>query len=369
MEVKSLSLKGFRCHTSFHLPFSNGVHCIFGENAQGKTSLLEALFLFVAGRSFRCKNLPDLIQHEASCFHARMLFNKHGMEEELVMGYDGKQRFLEHNGTALPSLTALLGIFHAVILSPVDIALVRGGPQGRRHYLDLLLSQSDPVYLSHLSRYARALRQRNQLLRNKQEHTLDVWESEMAQSAVHLVKRRQEVVQELAEEARMMLTRIAGDSELLTLDYRSGIRQQGDVQCADFYAEHWKRSRTRDIHVRHTSAGPHRDDMHILIGGREARSFASEGQVQSIVAALRFAEWMRLKSFVKTNPVMLVDELGASLDNHRRQRVLDLFQDMGQVMMTAASPWMSENLGQLIEVSKASKSSGRGLLVSENITN
>ncbi|MCH9703156.1 MAG: DNA replication and repair protein RecF, partial [Chlamydiae bacterium] len=297
MRIKSLLLRNFRSYEETLIPFRPGVNFIFGENGRGKTNILEALYLLMTGRSFRTRHLDELIRFGQSSFYLELLFESNGIEQSLRMHHESGRRVLLHNKTPLSKLSALFEILKGTLLVPDDHLLIQGNPKVRRLYLDLQIAQTHPLYLHHLTRYQKAVKQRNTLLRRKQTKTLDVWEEQMTESAAYLQKKRDETVEELA---RFLHNQIE-------LSYLPSPCDAAKLE----------KSRERDLILGTTSLGPHKDDLTILLKERSARSFASEGQKRHTVASLRFAQWKRLNSLLPEKPLLLVDDVSMSFDPKR----------------------------------------------------
>ncbi len=340
MALRSLYLHHFRNYEEAYLEFSPSVNFICGPNARGKTTLLEAIHCLMIGRSFRTSTDSDLIQKGFSSFFLEAHFLKHGIAQTLRYGLRENERKVIYNSTALTSLSALLGLIQGVIITPDDAQLVKGAPQQRRQFLDIQIAQIDPLYVHHLNRYARALRQRNHLLKAKQQATIESWEQEMAHSAAYLVSQRRLTVHDLQTKSQFYYLELTGEKENLTLDYRSSIGKEASVEETKWrYMQQLLKNRPKEMLIGHTLTGPHKDDLIIAIGDRDVRNFASEGQQRSCVNALHFAEWKRLKELGDEEfPLFMIDDMGMSLDSNRKERLLAQLQTLGQVFLTATDP-------------------------------
>lgn len=335
--IKSLYLRDFRNYKEAKVSFSPKTNVIWGDNAQGKTNLLEALYLFITGRSFRTHHLSELISFGAKNFYLEMLFEKNGIEQTLKFSFDGSERKILHNATSLSSLSTLLGILNGVVLSPEDRTLIKGGPTQRRQFLDLLLSQAKPLYLHHLSRYLRAMKQRNFLLKTRSLKTLSVWEEQMAQAGSFLTQMRFQTVNELAS---LFQAQTIG-SDHMELSYRSQAMHAVGLdsdQLTAFFLKQFNKNVKRECDLGVTLVGPHRDDLTITIEGKEARQFGSEGQQRSCVASLKLAQWKWLKLFADHAPIFCIDDLGVSFDSSRENALFKRIEELAQVFITSARP-------------------------------
>ena len=335
--IKAIYLRDFRNYREAKIIFSPKSNMIWGENAQGKTNLLEALYLFVTGRSFRTTHLNELIRFEAAAFYLEMLFEKNGIEQTLKFSFDGTERKIVHNATPLATLSSLLGILTGVILSPEDRALIKGAPALRRQFLDLLLSQAKPLYLHHLVRYLRAMKQRNTLLKKRFLSTIAIWEEQMAAAAAFLTQTRARTVAEL----NLLTQSETLGSDRLELAYHSqAYSQAGDNldSLKAFFLHQFSKQRSRECELGISLSGPHRDDLIILIHDKDARNFASEGQQKSCVVALKLAQWKWLHELSDQTPIFCIDDMGVSFDLSREQALYQRMEQLSQVFITSARP-------------------------------
>jgi DNA replication and repair protein RecF len=343
MHLQSLYLKDFRVYTERRFDFCPQVNVICGANALGKTSILEAILLLMTGRSFRTSQIKDLVRHGASSFYVKAVFLKHGVEQSLAMSYDGKERKILYNHRLCPSISGLLGLLQGALMIPDDIELVKGAPGSRRRFLDLQLAQIDPLYVHHLTRYCRAMRQRNSLLKVKNLTTVETWEHEMAKAAAYIVKQRYRAVDNLQSICRDVQGILSGKREHLSLAYKTSAPAE-EHNIYGMYMARYKKNRPRELLYGSTLTGPHKDDFQIAIGGKEARFFASEGQQRSCVAALRFAEWEHLKQRAEDSPLMLIDDMGISLDRSRRTQLISYVGKLNQVFLTTTEEFAAEEI-------------------------
>lgn len=350
MYLSSLYLRNFRAYSEKHFSFSPHTNVIVGPNAAGKTTLLEAIHLLMTGRSFRAAQMKELIREGADSFLIEAVFIKHGIEQTLKFAYSVNERRVIYNQTHLNSLSGLLGLLQGTVLIPDDAGLIKGQPRMRRDYLDIQLAQSDPLYVHYLSRYNRAMRQRNYLLKTKNPHAIDTWENEMAKSAAYLISQRINTVAELSEIGQGLYAKLAGEGqELFCLDYQTTINQSATEHIEASYKEQLQKNRHKEMMLGSTLAGPHRDDLAIQLQSKDARRFGSEGQQRSCAVVLRLAEWERLMRRGDSIPIMLLDDVGVSLDEKRRERLTSLIQSLKQVFITSTE-WISGRIGNETEI-------------------
>lgn len=323
MFIQRLYLRHFRNYAEVEVDFSSEVNLICGNNAQGKTNLLEALYLIGTGRSFRTPHLKELIQTEAPFFFLEAEFLKDGIVQHVRLSFDGEVRKLDYNNTSYTHFTNLLGLLPIVLLAPEDVLLITGAPADRRRFLDIHLAQSDPLYVYHLTRYHKAVKQRNFLLRKKTTASLETWESLMVVSAAYIRQKRQAVLEGLAEGLKTGMQELSSHQDHLEIRYISS------------YTENYQQHRAKEMILGSTLVGPHRDDLQILINGQDARSYASQGQLRSAVAAMRLAQWQHLKDHHNAPPLFCIDDFGVHLDSGRRESLLGKLSSFGQVFLTS----------------------------------
>lgn len=335
MHLISLYLQDYRTYSDAYFEFDPRLNLITGPNAQGKTNLLEAITYLLIGKSFRSHQHQELINHNANSFLLEGKFQKQGVEQKILILCEGKERKIIYNSTTLPSVSSLFGLLQGVVMIPDDIQLIKGSPQLRRQFLDIQMAQADPLYVHHLMRYTRAMRQRNYLLKNKQTSTIENWEHEMAQSAAHLVSQRFLLAKELQELCQTLHPLLTGESSSFQVQYRTSQPQQATLdERKNFQLQQYHKHRTREFVLGYTLTGPHKDDLLISLDEKDIRFFASEGQQRSCLTVLHLAEWQRLSTKSGMRPLMMIDDFGLGLDHHRKKKFLEQLPNLGQVFIT-----------------------------------
>lgn len=333
--IRSLFLENFRNYKERHFTFSPHINWIVGPNAQGKTNLLEALCLLSTGRSFRTQYLSELIREGATSFYLEAHFEKDGVAQTLALSFDGKAKQMVHNSTRYSHFTPLIGLLPTVQLLPEDSALTWGAPAYRRRFLNLYIAQGVPLYVQHLMRYQKALDQRNVQLKKKNVVGIEPWEEMMAHSGSALMTMRALATENLLPPLLKALQTLSEGIDNLECSYQSSFPLQPISELSSFLKQHWQKQREREMHVGATLMGPHRDDLKLMLGNKMAKLVASEGQKHSIAAALRLAEWHRLKEMTGYSPLFCVDDFGVHLDPLRQARLQNEIHQLGQVFLTA----------------------------------
>ncbi|MDE3045656.1 MAG: DNA replication/repair protein RecF [Verrucomicrobiota bacterium] len=328
MHLKSLYLRNFRNYAEAEIHFSPKLNVLHGENAQGKTNLLEAIYLVATGRSFRAQQLQELIREGQPFFFIEAILLKEEIEHKLQISFDGETKKLVLDGNAYGTLQHLLGLLPSVLYTPSDAELADGSPMARRRFLNLHLAQRDPLYIHHLSRFWRAMKQRNTLLRQKKGDGIECWEVEMASSAAYLLQTRQALITELKAPLEQISQRLSSTRETHEIRFQPSYPLEG-------YLAQLQRNRGREQHLGLTLTGPHRDDFSLLINSKQTRGFASEGQKKTAVASLRLSEWELLTKTAEVPAVLGIDDLGLHLDEMRSALLTTALASLGQVFVTA----------------------------------
>lgn len=346
MWLKRLVLKNFRNYKHADIEFDHGTNLILGQNAQGKTNILEAISLLSTGRSFRTRDLSDAIRCGESFFFLEVFFEKEGVEQTLSLAFDGASKKIQHNETSHQSFLSLLGILPSVFIVPEDIALIIGGPAERRKFLDMHIAQVDPLYVYHLGRYYKAMKQRNALLKQHDSMSIGSWEAIMAQAASYLVSTRQKHLQILLPYAQKIMSLLSGMQDVLFLEYKPSTPDPLHYQqLEECYVKMFFRLRSKEMIFGSTLHGPHKDDIEISIQSRLAKYFGSEGQKRSAVTSLLLAQKEVMKDHMESPPLVAIDDFGAHFDAARNKELITLTQGKGQTFLT--SPLCSDEIREL----------------------
>lgn len=333
MRIDRLKLQNFRNYQKLELSFSPQVNVFWGNNGQGKTNLLEAIHVLSTGRSFRTHRLQDMVREGETFFYIEGHFSKDDISHSLKIYYDNTTRKIIYNETAYSHFSSVLGILPSVILSPDDLSLINGSPGERRRFLDLHIAQIDPLYLFYLSRYYKAMKQRNELLRSQSLETLSAWEQVMAPAASYLIIKRKQTAALLEGSASQWMTLFSQNREDLKLAY-SVLQDAKDEDLSTKLCSHWQKMRSKEMQYGATLTGPHRDDLSILLCGRQAKYFFSEGQKRSCTTSLRFAQWEHMTNLLGTPPILSIDDFGIQLDSERHKQLREQITRFGQVFLT-----------------------------------
>ena len=348
MKVERLEWLNFRNLSGGFLTPCDSVNTIFGENAQGKTNLLEALWLFTGVRSFRGAKDSELVRMGRDAAALKIGFSSEERSQTAEIHIENGKKTAWLNSVPLKSCSGLIGNFRVVAFSPENISLVSGGPVLRRNFMDLALCEVKPGYASLLGRYGRTLFQRNALLKDIPRHSelldsLDIWDEKLSVYGEKVTALREAYLERLRGPAEAFYSGICGNREKIGLIYRKN---------AQNLKESLFQARAEDIALGHTSVGPHRDDMELTIDSVPARTFASQGQKRSAVLALKLAEAELLFRDSGEEPVILLDDVMSELDTGRQDYLFNHL-DRFQVFITCCEPGVSmkNRSGRFFEVS------------------
>jgi len=349
MFLERLSLRGFRNYEELELAFPHSLNLFYGNNAQGKTNLLEAIYVLAITRSFRTKNDRELLKFEHRRYDISGEFvDELSVKHRVAIGFDldsGKQISLNHK--RLQRSSALIGKSPVVHFSPESHRITSGPPVERRRFVDTLLCQSSASYLADLQDYNRVLRQRNALL--AQSHgspakILSTWDQSLATYGCRVVSARAQFVDAYASTLQKAYGKISASSDSLALTYRSQLGSTAVTSTQ--YLMLLEKSRDTDLQRGQTQVGPHRDDLILKINGKELRRYGSRGEHKSALIALKMAEAAYLSDKTGTLPIILIDDLSSELDAVRTHSTLEYFRNSGQVFITSTSPIAGEQTGQ-----------------------
>ncbi len=344
MKVNSVELNNFRNISALRLEANEGVNVIYGENAQGKTNILEGIWLFTGCKSFRGAKDSDLIRFGEDFSKINLSFsdNKREKRTDIIIGNKKKSIYL--NDVPLKSSAELIGSFYAVIFSPSHLSLIKDGPSERRRFIDTALCQLKPSYAESLARFRHTLQHRNALLKdiylNSQLYDLlDTLDIQLAEYSARVIRERLKYIDILSRYSGEIYSGISKNREKISVKYsRTDIDKEISlVDLRDIELQNLKNARKEDVINKITTVGPHRDDLEILINNVSARSFGSQGQQRSCALALKLGESEIIKSVTGETPVALLDDVMSELDEKRQDYVLNHINDR-QVFLTCCDP-------------------------------
>lgn len=332
MYIESIQLKNFRNYNFLELKFDKATNIFYGDNAQGKTNILEAIYLCGTTKSHRGSKDKEIIHFGEEESHIRMKVVKDDISYKIDMHLKkNKAKGVAINGLPIRKARDLFGIVNLVFFSPEDLNIIKSGPGERRRFMDLELCQLDQLYLTDLAGYNHIVNQRNKLLKELSFQpglldTLDVWDMQMVQYGSRVIEKRSTFVKELNVVIEDIHKSLTGGAEHLEVIYEPSTESA-------FFAETLAKNRYRDIRMKMTSAGPHRDDLCLMSNGVDIRKYGSQGQQRTAALSLKLSEIYLVKKKIKDTPVLLLDDVLSELDSSRQTYLLDSIHDI-QTMIT-----------------------------------
>jgi len=324
--VKSLDLKNYRNFEKLSLLPDPGINIIYGGNAQGKTNILEAIYLGGTTKSHRGTKDRDIIRMGEEESHLRMHIIKADNDYRIDMHLKkNKPKGIAIGGIPIRRAGELFGIVNMVFFSPEDLSIIKNGPSERRKFMDLILCELDRIYLSNLMQYNKCLNQRNRLLHDiffnpKLETELDIWDEQLRNYGSRLIEKRTEFTESLNETAGRIHQNLTGKSEILEVSYEK------NTEISDF-ADKQNKNREADLKLKNTSAGPHRDDLCISVNGMDLRIYGSQGQQRTAALSLKLSEIQMIEKAANEKPVLLLDDVLSELDRDRQNYLLSSIKE------------------------------------------
>lgn len=331
MIVKSLELKNFRNYRELNMVFDRGTNILHGDNAQGKTNVLEAVYLSGTTRSHRGSRDREMIRFGEEEAHIRIVVEKNEVEHQVDMHLKrNSSKGIAVNRVPIRRAGDLFGILNLVFFSPEDLNLIKDGPSKRRHFLNMELSQLDKIYLDDLTKYHKVLKQRNQLLKDIHfrpdlEETLPVWDDQLIFFGKKIIESRLRFIRELNGIVTDIHSRISGGKERLILGYEPSCE-------GERLAEEMERSRLKDLKTGITSFGPHRDDISFFINDTDIRKYGSQGQQRTAALSLKLAEIELVRRMTHDTPVLLLDDVLSELDGNRQNYLLNSIHEIQTII-------------------------------------
>ena len=345
MWINNIKINNFRNYEKQEINLEKNINIFYGENAQGKTNIIEAIFLSSMGKSFRAKKDKEMINLKYENAEVKIEYQKSDREGNIKIEL-GKKKTVSLNGIKIKKLSELLGNINIVIFTPDDINILKGGPQNRRRFLDIMISQLKPNYMYAINLYLKVLEQRNNYLRQireekKDENLLDIWDENLAEYAQTIYKYRKEYINKIKEKIQKVHSEITNNKEEIEIEYLS------ECETKENYLKLLKERRKLDIIKGFTTKGIHRDDFTININKKPIDIYGSQGQHRTAMLSLKLSELNIVKEEIGENPILLLDDFMSELDEKRIKNFLDKIKDT-QVIITCTEKIKLENKEILI---------------------
>lgn len=343
MYINKIKLQNFRNYNEQEINLNKSINVFYGDNAQGKTNILEAIFLCTFGKSFRTNKEKELIKLGKDNANVIIEYEKKDRDGKISISISDKKQILV-NGIKIKKLSELLGNINIVIFTPDDINILKGGPALRRRFLDMMIGQLKPNYVYTLNMYIKTLEQRNNYLRqikeeNKPENLLDIWDEKLIEYADIIYKYRKEFIDKIKKKINIIHKKITDEKEEINIQYTS------NCESKEVYSELLKQRRKLDIIKGFTTKGIHRDDFEIYINNKELSIYGSQGQNRTAILSLKLSELQVIYNEIEEEPILLLDDFMSELDINRRKNFLNNINNT-QVIITCAEKieFLKENV-------------------------
>lgn len=333
MYIKKIKLKNFRNYNNEEIDINKNINIFYGDNAQGKTNIIESIYLASIGKSFRAKKDIELINIENEEKEAviEIEFQKKDREGKIKIKIQEKKEIFI-NGIKINKLSEILGNINIVLFSPDDIKLFKEGPAKRRKTLDIMIGQLRPMYIYNLNLYLKTIEQRNNYLRlikyeNKSSEMLDIWDEKLAEYAEKIYLYRKEFIEKIKNKIVEIHKKITENNENIKIEFYT------DFENKERFLKKLKNEREQDIQKGYTTKGIHRDDFKVFLNGKELSLYGSQGQHRTVLLSLKITELKIIYDEIGENPILLLDDFMSELDEKRRKNLLENIKDI-QVIIT-----------------------------------
>lgn len=351
MIIKSIELRDFRNYDNLDIRFDSGTNILFGDNAQGKTNILESAYVSGTTKSHKGSKDREMIRFQHDEAHIRTVVEKQGSDFQIDIHLKKNHaKGIAINRLPIRKASELFGILNIVFFSPEDLNIIKNGPAERRRFLDAELCQLDKIYLSDLAKYNKILNQRNKLLKDinfrpSLKDTLDIWDMQLCEYGKRIIRRRKNFIEELNAIVFDIHRNISGQKEELTLKYEADVTE-------DEFEQKMQSNRERDLRTGQTSCGPHRDDMSFFIKDIDIRRFGSQGQQRTSALSLKLSEIELVKRCIHDTPVLLLDDVLSELDSNRQNYLLNSIHDIQTIITCTGLDEFVRNRFQINKVFK-----------------
>mgnify|MGYP002673162980 FL=1 len=351
MIIKSLELANFRNYEELNISFDKGTNILYGDNAQGKTNILEAIYVSATTKSHKGSKDKEIINFDKEEAHIRTYLEKENVETRVDMHLrKNKSKGIAIDGQKIKKAADLMGLLNVVFFSPEDLSIIKDGPAERRRFADMELCQLDSFYLYNLNHYNKIIGQRNKLLKDmyfqpELKETLNIWDSQLVSFGSKIIERREQFVKQLGDIIFDIHKKLSGGKEELVIAY------EPDVSIEDFEKQ-MKYNQDKDIRLKQTTTGPHRDDFSFVVNGVDIRKYGSQGQQRTAALSLKLSEIKLVKKISKDTPVLLLDDVLSELDSNRQNYLLN---SIGNIQTIITCTGLDEFINNRFEINKIFK--------------
>lgn len=331
MIIKSIEIQNFRNYEYESIEFDEKTNILYGDNAQGKTNVLEAVFIAGTNKSHKGSKDSELINFNGDEAHIKAVVSKRDIDYRIDMHIrKSRSKGIAINGVPIKRSSELYGLVNIIFFSPEDLNIIKSGPSARRRFIDMELCQLDKIYVDNLIKYNKTLEQRNKLLKDiyfepSLEDTLDIWNRNLVNYGSEIIKRRRIFIDKLNSIIEDIHYRLSGKKEHLVISYEESVGE-------DVFLQELNNNISRDKKSKMTGCGPHRDDISFLIGDVDIRKYGSQGQQRTTALSLKLAEIELVRQSVGDSPILLLDDVLSELDSNRQNYLLNSINDVQTII-------------------------------------
>ncbi len=331
MIIKSIDLKNFRNYDIEHIDFDENTNIFYGDNAQGKTNVLEAVFLSGTTKSHKGSKDSEIIRFNENESHIKTIISRNDIDYRIDIHIKkSKSKGIAINGVPVKKSLDLFGLVNIIFFSPEDLNIIKNGPSGRRKFMDMELCQLNKIYASNLINYNKSLENRNKILKDiifkaDLRDTLDIWDEQIVKYGSEIILKRREFIEKLNKIIDPIHYKLSGEKEHLIISYENSVSEQN-------FKEELIKLRDKDIRMKITEKGPHRDDVIFMINGIDIRKYGSQGQQRTAALSLKLAEIELVKEIMGDSPVLLLDDVLSELDSNRQNHLLNSINDVQTII-------------------------------------
>lgn len=331
MIIESLELKNYRNYKDLHIDFDQGTNILYGNNAQGKTNILEAIYVCATTKSHRGSKDKEMIEFGEEESHIKINIKKEGIPYRIDMHLRmNKTKGVAINGIPIHKASELFGVVNVVFFSPEDLNIIKNGPSERRRFIDMELCQLNKLYVHSLVQYNKIIMQRNKLLKEisfkpEYEEMLDIWDMQLVSYGCEIIHYREKFIMQLNDIIKTIHYTLSGEKENLIIKYEANV-------ASEDFERILKKNRIQDMKQKTTLAGPHRDDMTFYVNQIDIRKFGSQGQQRTAALSLKLAEIEIVKKIVKDYPILLLDDVLSELDKSRQEQLLSVIKHIQTII-------------------------------------
>ena len=351
MIIKSIELSNFRNYETLNIQFDPGTNILYGDNAQGKTNILEAAYMSGTTKSHKGSKDREMIRFDGAEAHIRTTVDKNGKAYQIDMHLRRSgSKGVAINRIPIKKAAELFGILNIVFFSPEDLNIIKNGPAERRHFMDLEICQLDKIYLADLTDYNRILQQRNKLFKEMEfkpelKDTLPIWDMQLVEYGKRIIRKRRQFIADLNSIIGEIHSSISGGRETLILKYEPSVGE-GELEQELFLHQ------DRDMRMCQTSVGPHRDDILFSVNGIDIRKYGSQGQQRTSALSLKLSEIDLVRKSIHNTPVLLLDDVLSELDGNRQNYLLNRISDIQTIITCTGVDEFVKNRFQVNKIFK-----------------